>query len=88
MKHLKNLLIFTGLPLLFITLLFLMSAGGSLSSTQGAEWYFEPNEEHLQPRVIDQIPLEGRSVLYSGNAEEKKVTLTFDAGYDNGYHQQ
>ncbi len=86
MKLCKNLFIFLMIPLLIIALLFLMSAGGTLSSTQGVEWYFEPNEEHRQPKVIDAIDLSGREVLYLGKSDEKKVALTFDAGFDNGNH--
>lgn len=86
MKLCKNLMIFLLSPILVITLLFLMSAAGSLSSTQGVEWYFEPNEEHQQPSVVNTIPLEGREVLYLGNPQTKKIALTFDAGFDNGYH--
>ena len=86
MKICKNLFIFMGIPLLIIAMLFLMSAGGSFSDSKGYEWYFEPNEEHLPPRVIDAVPIEGKKVLYCGKEGEKKVSLTFDAGFDNGCH--
>lgn len=86
MKVCKNLFFFLVVPLLIVAMLFLMSAGGTLSDTTGYEWYFEPNEEHLQPKVIDKIPLEGRQVLYCAEEGQKKVSITFDAGFDNGCH--
>ncbi len=88
MAKAKDLMVFLAVPLLIISLLFMASADGSLSSTAGHEWYFKPNEEHRQPEVIGEIDLQGRSVLYCGNAEEKKVALTFDAGFDKGTHEQ
>ena len=86
MAKVRDLMIFLGVPLLIVSLLFLMSAGGSVTDTTGYDWYFSPNEEHLQPQVASEVPLDGHSVLYSGNADEKKVTITFDAGFDNGLH--
>ncbi len=83
----KDLMIFLAVPLLIVSLLFLMSAGGSVTSTTGYEWYFNPNQEHLQPEVIDKVPMEGYPVLYYGNKERKAVTITFDAGFDNGCHE-
>ena len=76
------------LPLLFVSLLFLMSAGGSVTSTAPNDWYFKPNQDHKQPAVANEVPLEGYDVLYCGGETEKKVSITFDAGYENGYHAQ
>lgn len=80
----KDLMVFLAVPLLIVSLLFLMSAGGSVTSTAGYEWYFQPNETHTQPEVIKEVNFEGYPVLYCGSESEKKVAITFDAGYENG----
>ncbi|MBQ8599842.1 MAG: polysaccharide deacetylase family protein [Clostridia bacterium] len=82
----KELMIALGVPLLIVSMLFLMSAGWSVSDTTGYDWYFQPNEEHTQPQVANEVPLGDYSVIYCGTENEKKVSITFDAGYDNGYH--
>ncbi len=82
----KDLMIFLAVPLLIVSLLFLMSAGGSVTSTTGYEWYCTPNQTHTQPEVIDKVPFGNAPVLYCGSSEKKQVSITFDAGYDNGYH--
>lgn len=82
----KDLMIFLALPLLVISMLFMMSAGGSTASTQGYDWYFKPNEEHLQPEVTKEFDFSDHSVLYCGEAGKKQVSITFDAGYDKGTH--
>ena len=82
----KDAMIFIATPILVITLLFGMTAGGSAAETDGVDWYFKPNQEHLQPEVVQTVPLAGRKVLYCGSAERKAVTITFDAGYDKGTH--
>ncbi len=82
----KDLLLFLATPLLLVSMLFLMSAGGQVSDTTGHDWYFTPNEQHLPPQVAGEVPLDGYRVLYSGDASQKKVALTFDAGFDNGLH--
>ena len=82
----KDLMTFLAVPLLIVSLLFMMSAGGSAAPTTGYDWYFQPNQTHTQPEVTREVELEPYSVLYCGSASEKKVSITFDAGYDNGYH--
>ena len=51
----KDLMIFLALPLLAVAMLFMMSAGGSVTSTHGVEWYFQPNETHTPPQVVDEV---------------------------------
>ena len=86
MKKFKNILLFSGIPLLVVAVLFMTGAGGSTADPTGYDWYFKPNEEHIQPQVASEVPLAGRSVLYCGKETEKKVAITFDAGYDKGTH--
>ncbi len=82
----KDAILFIATPLLIIGLLFGMTAGGSAAETDGVEWYFNPNQNHTQPEVVNEIPLEGRDVLYCGDPQRKAVSITFDAGFDNGHH--
>jgi len=82
----RDLMLFLAGPLLLVSMLFLMSAGGSVTNTTGYDWYFTPNNDHRPPQVAEEVPLEGYSVVYCGDQTQKKVALTFDAGYDNGYH--
>lgn len=82
----KKWMMALGIPALIITMVFLMSAGWSVSDTTAHDWYFQPNDTHTPPQVASEVPLEGYSVLYGGGETEKKIAITFDAGYDNGYH--
>ena len=54
----KDLMIFLATPLLIVSMLFLMSAGGSVTDTTGHDWYFTPNEEHKQPQVANEVSME------------------------------
>ncbi len=53
------------------------------------DWYFKPNKTNTKPEVIPEAKeiLNDHSVIYYGSGEEKTLYLTFDAGYDNGYHE-
>ena len=86
MKKLKNILLFTGVPLLVVAVLFMTGAGGSTADTTGYDWYFKPNEEHRRPEVASEVDLAGKKALYCGAEDQKKVAITFDAGYDKGTH--
>ena len=63
MKKIRNIAMFAGIPLLLVSMLFMMSAGGSVSSTAGYEWYVQPNEEHRQPQVMSEVDFSGYDVL-------------------------
>lgn len=82
----KDLIIFLAIPLLIVSMLFMMSAGGSTASTRGYDWYFQPNEEHRQPEVTKEFDFADYSVLYCGEESKKQVAITFDAGFDKGTH--
>ncbi len=49
-------------------------------------WYFKPTKDHSQPAVTPEASgfLSRYSTIYLGSSEEKRVYLTFDAGYENG----
>ncbi len=82
----KDLMVFLATPLLIVSMLFMMSAGGSTASTAAYDWYFQPNEEHRQPEVTKEFDFTGYPVLYCGEESKKQVAITFDAGYDKGTH--
>ena len=48
-------------------------------------WGFSKNKDHKQPYIgIYEEEIKDTNSFYVGNNDEKKVYLTFDAGYDNG----
>lgn len=82
---LSNVIIFILLPVLIAcTPLVLMAAASGENTSY--DWYFKPNETHEQPALIPEATFlnEYKSVIALGNKDEKKLYLTFDAGYDNG----
>lgn len=48
-------------------------------------WWFKRNNEHLPPGAQSEIDLSKYDAYYLGNISEKKIYLTFDEGYENGY---
>lgn len=55
-----------------------------LSNTKQS-WYFVPRDNHTQPAGNSAVKLDKYMAYYLGNADEKKIYLTFDEGYENGY---
>ncbi len=55
-----------------------------LSNTKQS-WYFVPNNNHTQPSGNGSVALSKYNAYYVGNSNEKKIYLTFDEGYENGY---
>lgn len=55
--------------------------------SQGIEsWWFKRNEEHQQPEVSQKIDLSKYDAYYvDPKCTEKKIYLTFDCGYENGF---
>lgn len=77
--------------LLSFSLIFALASSLFISSAaeKGFDWYFKPNKTNQKPEVIPEASeiLKNHSVIYYGQTEEKILYLTFDAGYDNGYHE-
>lgn len=48
-------------------------------------WWFKRNSDHLPPGAQSEIDLTKYDAYYLGNTNEKRVYLTFDEGYENGY---
>lgn len=55
-----------------------------LSNTKQS-WYFVANNNHTQPQGNSSVALNKYNAYYVGNTNEKKIYLTFDEGYENGY---
>lgn len=52
---------------------------------QSYSWYFKPEKDGKQPVCMPEAAFKDNyPVIYLGNPEEKKIYLTFDAGYENG----
>lgn len=49
-------------------------------------WYFKPNITHEKPLVVPEAANEiaAHDVIYTDPRDEKRLYLTFDAGYENG----
>ena len=84
-KLYKRFIGFIILPVLAAAFPFLMFAGSK--DTAPYDWYFKPTTDNTQPQVIPEADfLDNYDTLYLGNADNQTLYLTFDAGYDNGYH--
>lgn len=57
------------------------------NASQGIErWWLKRNEEHKQPEVSEKIDLSKYNAYYvAPKCKEKKIYLTFDCGYENGF---
>lgn len=77
-----------GVLLLVLSILFSMSV--SAHEMDAYNWYCKRNKDHKQPCLDSEISFieqyNGYHVdkKHSDDADEKKVYLTFDAGYENG----
>lgn len=72
-------------PVIVAAFPFLMYANAD--SERAYDWYFKPADDNTQPEVIPEADfLDSYDTIYLGNKDEKTLYLTFDAGYDNGYH--
>ncbi|WP_242860867.1 delta-lactam-biosynthetic de-N-acetylase [Defluviitalea phaphyphila] len=54
-------------------------------SNEAKSWWFRRNSDHLPPGAQEEIDLSKYDAYYLGNTNEKKIYLTFDEGYENGY---
>ena len=53
-------------------------------STEKIMWYYRPTKDHSRPTVLDGSGMPDEyGALYLGAEDEKKIYLTFDAGYGN-----
>lgn len=53
------------------------------------DWYFKPAQDNAQPQVIPEADfLDEYDTVYLGSPDTPAIYLTFDAGYDSGYHER
>ncbi len=57
-----------------------------MASSQSHSWYFKPAQDNTQPQLIPEAAgfIDKYNVISMGSQTEKKIYLTFDAGYENG----
>lgn len=62
----------------------------SALSNKTIGWYFMKGKDHSQPTFGKDltIPADKYGAIYLKSADEKKIYLTFDEGYENGYTGQ
>lgn len=83
----KRFIAFIILPVVIAAFPFLVLADTGINAP--FDWYFKPTKDHSQPQVIPEADFIGDyNTIYLGNPDEKTVYLTFDAGYDSGYHAE
>ncbi len=84
-KLYKRFIMIILLPVIIAAFPFLVYAGDGQNAK--FDWYFKPTNDNSQPEVIPEADfLDDYDVIYLGNKDEKTLYLTFDAGFDNGYH--
>lgn len=54
-------------------------------NTNKNDWYFMYHNDHKTPDVQKGIDFKKYSTYYVGDTSEKRIYLTFDEGYENGY---
>ncbi len=66
-----------------VLLLFILMSVAVFSS--GYSWYFKPRGEGIQPELCPEADfVKNHNTVSVGREDEKKIYLTFDAGYENG----
>lgn len=84
-KFYKRVIMLIIVPVIVAAFPFLMYANAD--SEKSYDWYFKPANDNLQPEVIPEADfIDNYDTVYLGNKDEKTLYLTFDAGYDNGFH--
>lgn len=69
---------------LFITFVFAFVLCANVLAT-GFSWYFKPKNDGSRPELCPEADfVEKYNTVTIGNEGEKKIYLTFDAGYENG----
>jgi peptidoglycan-N-acetylmuramic acid deacetylase len=60
------------------------------TTTKCYDWYFKPAKNNVQPEVIPEAKsfIDKYDTWYLGSPNDKVLYLTFDAGFDNGYHEK
>lgn len=85
-KTYKRFLVIILIPVIIAAFPFLVFA--TASDTAAYDWYFKPTEDGSRPELCPEADfLSDFDVITVDKSDEKVLYLTFDAGYDNGYHK-
>lgn len=74
-----------------LTAMCIMPQAQTVSSTPETEynWYFKQIEGGKQPIICDNVDfLDKYDLIYMGDEADKKIYITFDMGYENGYTEK
>jgi len=83
MKHIFIKIIATMLAICYIIIFPITT--NAVESNKGYDWYFHKNTDNSQPALPSEFNfITKNNGYYLGNADEKVIYLTFDAGYENG----
>lgn len=86
-KLYKRFLAFIIMPVVIAAFPFLVFANTGAAAPY--DWYFKPTDDNSQPQVIPEADfIDDYDTIYMGSADSPVLYLTFDAGYDNGYHEK
>ena len=84
-KVYKRILCFIIMPILFAAFPFFIFA--DVKDSAAFDWYFKPKSDNSQPELCPEADfISDYDVITIAGSDEKSIYLTFDAGYDNGYH--
>ena len=84
-KLYKRFLAFIIVPVIIASFPFLVFANTGAAAPY--DWYFKPAKNNAQPVVIPEADfINDFSTVYLGSPDTPTLYLTFDAGFDNGYH--
>ncbi len=85
-KTYKRFLVIILIPVIIAAFPFLVFA--SVTDTAAYDWYFKPTDDGTVPELCPEAQfLSDYDVIDVDKSGEKVLYLTFDAGYDNGYHK-
>lgn len=86
-KLYKRFLAFIIVPVIIAAFPFLVFANTGAAAPY--DWYFKPSKDNSQPQVIPEADfISEYNTVYLGSADTPTLYLTFDAGFDNGYHEK
>lgn len=60
-------------------------ASENKTSDKPENWYYNRRHDHIPPTAQNKINLADYGAYYLGDTTQKKVYLTFDCGYENGF---
>ena len=69
---------------MFLVVLFMLPCEtNALSDSERINWFFKSKGDNTRPKILEGCNIDLGNSLYIGNEGDKRVYLTFDAGYSN-----